>query len=120
LIDGTGYERGGHGYGGAIVHALRTSVRPVGDRRETLCGLLAWPVGRSFSVVHRRAFGSCSVVAVGRPLLLRVEASNELARLRALIEEVTELRLEPAAAFAWLRADQPDQPDQPDQLARAG
>lgn len=105
---GTGYERGGHGYGGAIVHALRTSVRPDGERRETLCGLLAAPSGRSFSGIHPAACRTCTAIADRSPLRQRVEPSNELARLRAIIDEAGERRHDPAAALAWLVADHPD------------
>ena len=98
----TGYESGGHGYGGAIVHALRTSVRPEGRRRETLCGLLAAPSGRSFSTHRPNACKSCSSVATSVPLRHPVEPSNELARLRAVIEETIEHRVRPAEALTWL------------------
>jgi hypothetical protein len=104
---GTGYERGGLGYGGAIVHALRTSVRPDGDRRETLCGVLAVPAGRHFSAMHPAACRTCTAVAINAPLRQRVEPSNELARLRAIIDETTQHRNDPADAVAWLVADHP-------------
>ena len=98
----TGYESGGHGYGGAIVHALRTSVRPEGRRRETLCGLLAAPSGRPFSTLRPNACKTCSSSAAAAPLRRPVEPSNELARLRAVIEETVERRLRSTDALAWL------------------
>ena len=36
-----------------------------------------------------------------------IDASNELARLRAVIDEAMEMRLPPAAALNWLHADAP-------------
>ncbi len=90
------------------MHAMRTSVRPDGDRRETLCGLLAWPSGRYFSGLHPAACRTCTAVAAGSPLRQRVEPSNELARLRAIIDEAAERRNDPAAALAWLVADHPE------------
>jgi hypothetical protein len=107
---GTGYERGGHGYGAAIVHALRPAVRPEGLRRETLCGVLAAPSGRHFSTMHRTACLTCSAVAARAPLRVPIEPSNELARLRALIDETVEQRLDASAALAWLVDDHPRRP----------
>jgi hypothetical protein len=98
----TGYESGGHGYGDSIVHALRTSVRPDGRRRETLCGLLAAPNGRSFSTLRPHTCKTCSSIASTSPLRHPVEPSNELARLRAVIDETIERRLRPAEALTWL------------------
>lgn len=98
----TGYESGGHAYVGNSIHALRTSVRPEGRRRETLCGLLAAPSGRPFAP-HPRACKTCAAVAESTPLQHPIEPSNELARLRALIDETHERRLKPTAAFAWLQ-----------------
>jgi hypothetical protein len=97
-----GYESGGHGLGRTSIHALRTSVRPEGRRRETLCGLLAAPSGRPFTSVHPKACLTCSAVADSVPLRRPVEPSNELARLRAIIDETVERRLRPADAVGWL------------------
>ena len=109
---GTGYERGIITYARGKVHALRTSVRPEGQRRETLCGALARPmaVGRHFSPWDRRACASCARAARNAPLTLGINASNELSRLRALIEETVERRLDPPDAVAWLRAFRPEAP----------
>jgi hypothetical protein len=95
----TGYESGGYGYGGRIVHALRTCVRPEGQRRETLCGLLAAPSGRPFSTLRPHSCKTCSSVALAAPLRHPVEPSNELARLRAVIEETVEVPV--PVPFAW-------------------
>jgi len=90
---------------GNKTHALRPSVRPEGRRRETLCGLLAPPVPRLFSLMDRTACKTCSKLADRHPLRQPIDPSNELARLRAIIDEATEHRLKPKAALAWLRAD---------------
>ena len=103
--DATGYERGGLGMLGSKTHALRPSVRPEGRRRETLCGLLAPPIGRPFSLMDRAACKSCAQLADRHPLRQPIDPSNELARLRAIIDEAAERRLKPRAALAWLRAD---------------
>ncbi len=60
---GTGYERSVTGMvpGHGRVHALRTSVRPEGRRRETLCGLL----GRS---ARRSALQRIAPIARARPV----------------------------------------------------
>ena len=101
----SGYERGGQGINGAIVHALCTSVRPEGHRRQTLCGLLSTPSGGMFATGHPRACRTCTSIADRRPLDRPVEASNELARLRALLEEASEERLGAAATLTWLRTE---------------
>ena len=101
----TGYEGGGNAYLGQRIHALRTSVRPEGRRRETLCGLLAAPSGRPFFERHPRACVTCATVADHAPLQHPVEPSNELARLRAIIDETRERRLRPSAAVAWLHGN---------------
>ncbi|MEO5902325.1 MAG: hypothetical protein ABIR68_19635 [Ilumatobacteraceae bacterium] len=47
-------------------------------------------------------------MAIRRPLRVPIEASNELARLRAIIEEAEEHRHDPSTTLAWLVADHPD------------
>jgi hypothetical protein len=108
--DATGYERGGFAYVRGKTHALRTSVRPEGRRRETLCGLLEPPVGRPFSMRERTACASCSAIADRHPLRYPVEPSNELARLRAIIDEVADDRHDVRAALRWLQTDAPPNP----------
>lgn len=107
---GTGYERGRTPQVDGKAHALRTSVHPEGHRRETLCGLLAIPapIGRHFSPVDRRACRSCSAIAAATPLTLGINPSNELSRLRAILGELTEERLDPGRTLAWLARYSPE------------
>ncbi len=107
---GTGYERSQTGLVGsrAKVHALRTSVRPEGRRRETLCGLLAPPLaGQHFNALHRSACKTCVTVAEQNPLRLGITPSNELARLRAMLVEMRERRIDPADGVRWIHANDP-------------
>ena len=105
--DGSGYEAGGIAILEGKVHALRTSVRPDGRRRETLCGLLEAPIGRPFTTVNPKACATCTAVAQRHPLQHPIEPSNELARVRAVIDEAIERRLGPRAALRWLAGDAP-------------
>lgn len=105
---GTGYERGGSIAPFGKIHALRTSVRPEGRRRETLCGLLTVPVaGRHFDTLDRRACTTCTTVAESNPLRYGISASNELARLRSLLDDVDERRVPATSALSWIRANSP-------------
>jgi hypothetical protein len=107
---GTGYERSQTGLVGARskVHGLRTSVRPEGRRRETLCGLLAPPLaGQHFNALHRSACATCVAVAAANPLRFGISASNELARMRAMLDEMREQRVDPADALRWITANDP-------------
>lgn len=107
---GSGYERGGFGFGRGKVHAMRTSVRPEGRLRETLCGALVAPVpGQHFTPVHPAACAVCTTVVERNPLQRGVSASNELARVRALLDEVHERRVPPGDAMRWLHANAPTQ-----------
>lgn len=101
---GTGYEEGRCPTIDGKLHAMRTSVRPEGRRRETLCGLLAFPVpGRHFSVARSQSCLSCAEVTRRNPLRFGVTPSNELSRLRALLAEGFEERVEPDDLSRWLR-----------------
>ncbi len=94
------------GYG--RVHALRTSVRPEGRKRETLCGLLAAPLaGRHFNAFQPRACKTCVAVSKANPLRLGIAASNELARIRAMLAEISEHRIDPAQALQWINRNDP-------------
>ena len=106
---GTGYERTLTGIGGyGKVHALRTSVRPEGRRRETLCGLLAPPLnGQHFNALHPTACKTCTTVAAANPLRYGIAASNELARLRAMLDEIEQQRIDPAHALHWITTNNP-------------
>ncbi len=105
---GTGYERGGSIAPFGKTHALRTSVRPEGRRRETLCGLLAPPVaGQYFTTLHPRACQVCTTVTASNPLRFGISPSNELSRLRSLLADLDEKRVPPAGALSWIRANAP-------------
>ena len=105
---GSGYERGGSVAPFGRTHALRTSVRPEGPRRETLCGLLARPVaGQYFTAMHPRACGTCTAVVDSNPLRYGISASNELSRLRSLLDDIDTRRVEPGDALSWIRANSP-------------
>jgi hypothetical protein len=105
---GTGYERGGSIAPFGKTHALRTSVRPEGRRRETLCGLLAPPIpAQHFTAFHPRACRTCTDLAEANPLRYGISASNELARLRSLLEDIDEQRIAPTSALSWIRANSP-------------
>jgi hypothetical protein len=109
LAFGTGYERGGHTFDGGRYHAMRTSVRPEGRRRETLCGLLMAPTpGRWFSATDHVSCATCRLSAANAPLRHGVNASQQLARLRALLEEAGERRLSPRSALDWVTRSAPD------------
>jgi hypothetical protein len=107
---GTGYERSMTGLfeGYGRVHALRTSVRPEGRRRETLCGLLAPPLaGQHFNALQPRACTTCVAVAAANPLRFGIAASNELARMRAMLDEISERRIDPSQALRWINRNDP-------------
>jgi hypothetical protein len=102
---GSGYEQGGWSSSRHRLHALRTSVRPEGRRRETLCGVLAAPApGRHFSVRHPQSCASCARLVESTPLSHGINPSNELALVRALIDEADERRIPVDDWVGWLRA----------------
>jgi hypothetical protein len=83
-------------------------VRPEGRRRETLCGVLVSPIaGQHFSALHSRACRVCTTVTDSTPLRYGISPSNELSRLRALLDEIDERRIPPADALNWIRANAP-------------
>ena len=107
---GTGYERSltGSFDGSGRVHAMRTSVRPEGRRRETLCGALAAPhPGHHFNTRQPRACKTCTSVASSNPLRFGITASNELSRLRAMLDEIRERRIDPTDALKWIESNDP-------------
>jgi hypothetical protein len=105
---GSGYERGGSIAPFGKTHALRTSVRPEGRRRETLCGVLAPALtGHHFTPMHPRACMTCTAVADNTPLRYGISASNELSRLRSLLDDIDRHRVDPAAALSWIRENAP-------------
>ena len=101
--EGSGYELGVVAATNGAQHALRTSVRPEGPRRQTVCGLLARPVpGRHFNGLRGHACRTCSSLVERHPLQIGVSPSNELSRLRSVITEGLEHRLEAAALVDYL------------------
>lgn len=105
---GSGYEQGGFSIGRQRVHALRTSVRPEGRRRETVCGALAAPApGRHFNLGAPRACKTCAKIVRAHPLHHGVNPSNELANLRALLAEAGERRIPADHVLAWIEANAP-------------
>ncbi|MEP7114550.1 MAG: hypothetical protein ABI862_14890 [Ilumatobacteraceae bacterium] len=83
-------------------------MRPEGRRRETLCGLLAPPLaGQHFNALHRSACKTCASVASSNPLRFGITASNELARIRAMLAEMKERRIDPADALRWIDYNDP-------------
>jgi hypothetical protein len=107
---GTGYERTLTGLfdGNGRVHALRTSVRPEGHRRETLCGLLAPPLpGHHFNTLHQRACTTCTTITTNNPLRYGINPSNELAQIRALLNETREQRITPTDTINWITTNDP-------------
>jgi hypothetical protein len=105
---GTGYERGGRTAPYGKTHALRTSVRSEGARRETLCGVLARPIsGQHFHRTDPRACSTCSAVAASNPLRYGISPSNELSTLRSLLDDIHERRVAPHDALSWIREHTP-------------
>ena len=105
---GTGYERGGYAVLSSRAHALRPTARPQGHRRETLCGLLTMPViGQHFNERHVKACLTCVQRARAQPLRFGISPGSELARLRSVIVDVAERRLQPAEAMRWILATTP-------------
>jgi hypothetical protein len=105
---GTGYERGGYAILASRAHALRPTARPQGHRRETLCGLLTAPLpGQHFNERYSKACIACVRLARAHPLRFGISPGSELARLRSVIVDVEERRLEPAEAMRWILATTP-------------
>jgi hypothetical protein len=70
--------------------------------------LLAPPItGQHFTTLHPRACDTCTSVAEANPLRYGISASNELARLRSLLDDIDEARVAPASALSWIRANSP-------------
>jgi hypothetical protein len=73
-----------------------------------LCGLLAAPIaGQHFSPLRPRACKTCTTLTDANPLRFGISASNELARLRSLLDDIAEKRVAPTNALSWIRANSP-------------
>jgi plastocyanin len=70
--------------------------------------LLAPPLaGQHFNALHRSACKTCVDVAAANPLRLGISPSNELARLRAMLEEMREHRIDPGDGVRWIHRNDP-------------
>ena len=78
--------------------AARNPVRALGatHHRPTLHR----HASSSLSHLHRRSADS-------NPLRYGISASNELARLRSLLDDIGEQRVSPTSALSWIRANSP-------------
>jgi hypothetical protein len=63
--------------------------------------------GQHFTPMHPRACRTCTAVTNANPLRYGISASNELARLRSLLDDIDRQRVDPAAALSWIRANSP-------------
>ena len=68
----------------ALRHALERDATPDG-RRRALCGADAQPFPHPFLPHHPDACRRCSVIAARRPPTHRLDASNDLARITAIL-----------------------------------
>ena len=82
-----GYERGEIRTLYGRKHAMRPSgIAELGERRLTLCGLLARPVARNFHRTSPESCLTCKRVENVRPSARAVRPSADLAALRALLD----------------------------------
>jgi hypothetical protein len=102
---GTGYERGGSIAPFGTRHAHQRSPRGPSPRDPVRPALR--PSGQYFSTRHPRACQSCTHIAESTPLRYGVSPSNELSRLRSLLDDMAEARVPPTEAIRWIRANSP-------------
>jgi hypothetical protein len=82
-----GYERGQGWSLEGRAHAMRPSgIAERGERRLTLCGVLARPVSRSFHGTAPDSCLTCVRVEKARPSARAVRPSTDLAALRSLLD----------------------------------
>jgi len=82
-----GYERGEIRTLYGRKHAMRPSgIAELGERRLTLCGLMARPVARNFHRTSPESCLTCKRVENLRPSARAVRPSADLAALRALLD----------------------------------
>ena len=85
-----GYERGIVAAGDSKSHALRLAgMSERGDRRITLCGVLARPTPRPFWAAESAACRTCAAVEHRRPSARAIRPSADLAAMRALLDDVS-------------------------------
>jgi hypothetical protein len=88
--------QGRHGYESGLVSALESRIhalRPAGvsergDRRITLCGVLARPSPRPFWAPHSTACQTCAKVEDLRPSARPIRPSADLAAMRSILDDV--------------------------------
>jgi hypothetical protein len=84
-----GYEQGIMAAWGLRSHALRPAgMSERGERRITLCGVLARPVPRRFGKSAHDACRTCARVEAIRPSARAIRTSADLAALRAILDDV--------------------------------
>ncbi|MUH50362.1 MAG: hypothetical protein F2789_04055 [Actinobacteria bacterium] len=82
-----GYERGQVWALSGKAHALRPAgITERGERRLTLCGLLARPVNRAFHRTAVEACRTCARVEELRPSARAIRPSADLAALRLFLD----------------------------------
>ena len=57
--------------------------------------------------MHPRACRTCTTITDSNPLRYGISASNELSRLRSLLDDIDEQRVPPTDALNWIRANSP-------------
>ncbi len=75
--------------------------------RNVLRSACAPDAGQYFTALHPRACRVCTAVSDSNPLRYGISPSNELARLRSLLDDIREKRIPPADALRWIRANSP-------------
>jgi hypothetical protein len=85
----TGYEQGILSALGMRAHALRPAgMSERGERRITLCGVLARPIPTPFGRYAPNACKTCARVETMRPSARPIRVSADLAAFRAILDDV--------------------------------
>jgi hypothetical protein len=58
--------------------------------------------------LHPRACRSCTTITDSTPLRYGISPSNELSRLRSLLDDMAEARVPPKDAINWIRSNSPE------------
>ena len=59
--------------------------------------------GQHFTSLRPRACKTCTTIADANPLRYGISASNELARLRSLLDDIDGKRIPPSDVLSWIR-----------------